>query len=89
LVEVVADGLGEAGGVDGHDLRIVHGEERVEGGEQVGLTAEDRGTFRKGTGAGHDQLLVLAGAGAALVGVAVHPMRTVAERQAAVDPKAA
>jgi hypothetical protein len=48
LHHVVADGLGEAGGVDRDHLRVVDREDGLDGREQVGLSAEHRRAFREG-----------------------------------------
>ena len=85
LGDVVADGLREAGRVDGDHVGIVDGKDVGDGLQQVGLAAEHRRALGEGTGRGHDRLLVVPGQRAAVVRAAA--LRAVAVRQAIVDPQ--
>ena len=82
LRQIVPYRLGETGRVDGDDIRIVEGEDRVEGLEEIALSAEDRRPFGEGGGGGHDGFLVVPGQGAPMVGAAA--LRAVAMGQAAM-----
>ncbi len=85
LGDVVPDGLRQAGGMHGDHFGLIDREDVVDGLEQVGLPAENRGAFGEGAGGRHHRLLEVPGQGAAMVGVA--PLGAVAVRQAAVDPQ--
>ena len=83
LRDVVADGLRQAGRVDGDHVRVVDGEDVLDRLEQVRLAAEDRRAFGERAGGGHDRLLVVPGERAAVIRAAA--LRAVAVRQAVVD----
>ena len=83
LGDVVADGLRQAGRVDGNHVGIVDGENVGNGLQQVGLPAEHRRALGEGTGRGHDRLLVVPRERAAVVRAAA--LRAVAVRQAVMD----
>jgi len=84
LENVITDGFGKAGGMNCNNIRVIGGENIVNGLDQVGLSAENRGAFGKGTGGGHDGLPVVAGQGAPVIGAA--PLRSVAVGQAIMNP---
>ena len=66
-----------------NDVRLINGEDVVDGLEQVGLPAEHGGAFGEGTGRRHHRLFVVPGQGAAVIGVAA--LGAVAVGQATVD----
>ena len=70
LVEIVANGLRQTGGMHGDHLRVVDGENVVDRLQQVGLTAEHRSAFGERTGGRGNRLLVMPGQSAAVVGAA-------------------
>ncbi|EKD40487.1 MAG: hypothetical protein ACD_75C00036G0003 [uncultured bacterium] len=70
LRQVIADRLGQTGGVDGDHFRFIDREDIIDRLQQVGLSAEDRRTLGKRAGGGGNRFFVVAGQGAAMVGAA-------------------
>ena len=83
LSEVIANDLGQAGRVDGHDIGAVDREDIVNCLDKIGLASEDGGSFRKGTGCCHDRIFIMSGQGTPMVGATT--LRTVAVGEAVVN----
>jgi len=83
LRNIVADGFRQTGGMNGDDVRSIHGKNVVDGLKQVGLAAEHRRPFGEGAGGSHDRFLEMAGQGTAVIRITA--LGPVAVRQASVD----